>query len=183
MLHELKHHGPERVMQHLRWLKARWRVQAITDTLRYFGKRLPQMQYPSFQAQGWPIGSGMVECANKIVMQARLKGAGMHWDTATVNPMLALRCDLCNDRWSESWRHQQQWRQHHRHAQRQQQCEQRRERLIGNLKEQILRMLLLFPSSTFAPKPATLKGRTEGQKRWGRQPFSRNALSFTSAKK
>ena len=58
---------------------------------------------PDFQAQGWPIGSGMVESANKLVVEARLKGAGMHWSRASVNPLLALRNAVCNDRWAEAW--------------------------------------------------------------------------------
>ncbi len=65
---------------------------------------MAQMQYPAFQAQGWPIGSGMVESANKLVVEARLKGAGMHWSRASVNPLLALRNAVCNDRWAEAWR-------------------------------------------------------------------------------
>src|SRR5213080_123181 len=60
------------------------------------------MQYPTFQAQGWPIGSGMVESANKVVVEARLKGAGMHWSRASVNPRLALRNAVCNDRCAEA---------------------------------------------------------------------------------
>src|SRR4029434_215935 len=60
-------------------------------------------QYGVFQAEGWPIGSGMVESANKVVVEARLKGAGMHWSRASVNPLLALRNAVCNARWAETW--------------------------------------------------------------------------------
>jgi hypothetical protein len=61
------------------------------------------MQYPLFQAQGCPIGSGMVESGNKLVVEARLKGPGMHWAETSVNPMLALRNLLCSGRWREDW--------------------------------------------------------------------------------
>ncbi len=37
------------------------------------------MQYPHYRQHGWPIGSGMVESANKVVVQARIKGAGMRF--------------------------------------------------------------------------------------------------------
>ena len=37
------------------------------------------------------------------VVEARLKGAGMHWDRRHVNPMLALRTVACADRWDEAW--------------------------------------------------------------------------------
>ncbi|WP_220210727.1 hypothetical protein [Reticulibacter mediterranei] len=59
------------------------------------------MQYPRFRRDGWPIGSGMVESANKNIVEARLKGPGMHWQGNYVNPMLALRNAVCNDRWQE----------------------------------------------------------------------------------
>jgi len=61
------------------------------------------MQYPQFQAQGWPIGSGIVESGNKLVVEARMKGSGMHWAEAHVNPMLALRNVICSDRWKQEW--------------------------------------------------------------------------------
>ena len=54
-------------------------------------------------AEGWPIGSGGVESANKLVVEDRLKGAGMHWASQNVNPLLALRNTVCNDRWAEVW--------------------------------------------------------------------------------
>ena len=56
----------------------------------------------------------MVESANKLVVQARLKGAGMHWEATYVNPLLALRNGVCNDRGPECWH---QAIQHLRHLQ------------------------------------------------------------------
>ena len=56
----------------------------------------------------------MVESANKLVVEARLKGAGMHWESSHVNPMLALRNGVCHERWLEIW---QVGVQQHRHQQ------------------------------------------------------------------
>jgi hypothetical protein len=44
-----------------------------------------------------------VESANKLVVEARLKGAGMHWQRTNVDPLLALRNILCSDRWAQEW--------------------------------------------------------------------------------
>ena len=63
---------------------------------------MPHMQYPTCLAQGWPMGSGAVESGNKVVVEARLKGAGMHWARANVNPMVALRNAICSERWEEA---------------------------------------------------------------------------------
>jgi hypothetical protein len=69
----------------------------------YFTKRLAQVDYAAFQAAGYPIGSGSTESANKIVVEARLKGSGMHWARAHVDPLVALRTVACTNRWSEAW--------------------------------------------------------------------------------
>ena len=181
LLHQLKHHGPNRVLTHLERLEQHWPVPAIDDALRYFSKRLPQLQYPIFLAAGWPIGSGMVESANKVVMQARLKGAGMHWEPSNVNPMLALRNALRNERWEETWQMQQRRRKDARHAHHQLRSQRRQARLQQSLTEQIVRLCLLLPRPTPA-QPAPPKGRTEAQRRWGRQTISPKALPLRHAK-
>ena len=78
-LHTLKHEGPTAVLEALRQLAAGHpHLEEVDAALAYLEKRVGQMQSPRYQAEGWPIGSGMVESANKLVMQARLKGAGRH---------------------------------------------------------------------------------------------------------
>ena len=102
--HQLKHEGPGGVLQTVRALSAPGQTaEALQEHRQYLEKRVALMDYPTYRQQGWPIGSGSVESANKRVMQARLKGAGMRWERAHVNPMLALRTAVCNERWDESW--------------------------------------------------------------------------------
>lgn len=104
-LHELKHHGPTAVLDALAKLSLPPAQQEpVREHREYLRKRQAQMAYPTFRAAGWPIGSGCVESANKLVVEARLKGPGMHWDPRQVNPMLALRNGECNGRWEEVWR-------------------------------------------------------------------------------
>ena len=103
-LHDLKYVGPKKVLLEFQKLQRQHpQEQAITGNLAYLKKREKQIQYPTFQAQGWPIGSGIVESGNKLVVEARMKGAGMHWHETHVNPMLALRNMVCSDRWQEEW--------------------------------------------------------------------------------
>lgn len=103
-LHQLKHNGPDALLTELRQLQSQHpQSKLIQENLTYLEKRVMQMQYPHFQEQGWPIGSGCVESANKLVVEARLKGAGMHWQRENVDPMLSLRNLVCSDRWSEDW--------------------------------------------------------------------------------
>ncbi len=106
-LHLLKHRGPRPLLRLLNRLPiSAATAEALQEPREYLRKRERLMDYPSYQQAGWPIGSGMVESANKTVMQARLKGAGMHWAPPHVNPMLALRNAICNDRWAEAWEQQ-----------------------------------------------------------------------------
>lgn len=103
-LHDLKHEGPVSVLAGVRQLeKAHPDQPTITEHLAYLEKREPHMQYPTFQAAGWPIGDGAVESGNKLVVEARLKGSGMHWARPHVDPLVALRNIACNDRWEEAW--------------------------------------------------------------------------------
>jgi hypothetical protein len=102
--HDLKHDGPDGVVAELRALvDGHGELPELAKALGYLEKRQAQMQYPQFMAEGWPLGSGMVESANKLVVEERLKGAGMHWVEGNVNPLLALRNAWCNARWDETW--------------------------------------------------------------------------------
>jgi hypothetical protein len=102
LLHELKHVGPTAVLDELRRLRDQYpHLEELGKKLAYLLKREARMQYPQYRTAGWPIGSGCVESGNKVVMQARLKGPGMHWAPEHVNPMLVLRTIACNDRWEE----------------------------------------------------------------------------------
>ena len=110
--HELRHGEPARVLDELRALRAQVVSQTgdesaaattITTSLAYLEKRQAQIQYAAFAAAGYPIGSGATESANKVVIEARLKGAGMHWAAGHVSPMAALRTIAASDRWEEAW--------------------------------------------------------------------------------
>ena len=121
-LHHLKHGEPEQTLRDLRALcrelgqeldqelarkgaggDGAEAAKAVRSSLEYLEKRKGQIRYAEFQAEGYPIGSGAVESANKLVVEGRLKGSGMHWAREHVNPMVALRTVVCGDRWEEVW--------------------------------------------------------------------------------
>ena len=165
------HEGPARVLRHVSRLARR--SPQIQEQVTYLQKRRELMDYPAYRAAGWPIGSGSVESSHKLVVQARLKGPGMHWRPEHVNPTLALRLALLNGRWSESWQEQHRLRQHQQQLKRQTRQQQRL------LERQAKRQETHPPPSPVpsTPEPARQKtGRTEGQYRWGRQTFSPRLL-------
>lgn len=107
--HTLRHGDPDQVLVALCQVpvaQARCPVEAAATqeaVVSYLTKRREQLAYANFVAQGYPIGSGCVESANKLVVEGRLKGSGMHWARDHVNPMLALRAVVCSGRWDECW--------------------------------------------------------------------------------
>ena len=107
MLHDLKHQGPWRLLRSLGgWaaIGGRGKVgKAAAATAGYFEARAELLDYPGLRAAGWPIGTGAVESANKLVVEERMKGPGMHWGEAHVNPMLVLRNAQCSGRWDQEW--------------------------------------------------------------------------------
>jgi hypothetical protein len=83
------------------------RGQPLPDTVRlgvgYLFRHRWRMRYRAFRQAGCPIGSGSVESACKVVMQERMKQAGMRWSRAGAQAMLALRSVLLSERWEEVW--------------------------------------------------------------------------------
>ena len=79
-LHILKHRGPRPLLRMADRLGSDLAQQkGVGEHLDYLRKREALMQYPQFRRDGWPIGSGMGESANKKVVEARLKGAVMRF--------------------------------------------------------------------------------------------------------
>lgn len=62
--------------------------------LKYFTENKHRMLYASLAANGYHIGSGLVESACKTVVGMRLKGSGMRWSLPGAGAMLSLRSSL-----------------------------------------------------------------------------------------
>lgn len=61
------------------------------EVLGYFGNQVHRMDYPTYEANGWFIGSGAVESACKTVVGQRLKGSGMRWSEAGAHAVCHVR--------------------------------------------------------------------------------------------
>lgn len=75
----------------------------VVASLGYLARHYEQIHYREYREAGLPIGSGIVESGNNVVVGVRLKGAGMRWARANVDPMLALRNTICSNRWDQTW--------------------------------------------------------------------------------
>ena len=77
--------------------------EAVRAAISYVYHNRKRMAYEQYRQAGYPTGSGAVESACKVVVQARMKQAGMRWSRSGAQAMLALRCMLLSDRWDDVW--------------------------------------------------------------------------------
>jgi hypothetical protein len=76
----------------------------LANNVNYFQTHRQHMDYPAYRAQGWPIGSGLVESAVKQ-FNKRVKGSEQFWSLPGVESILSLRALwLAHDeRWERYW--------------------------------------------------------------------------------
>ena len=76
----------------------------IRKAQQYFTDQAARMDYPRFVARQLPIGSGVIESANKTLITAREKGAGMRWSRSGAQAVASLRAVQRSGRWEAFWR-------------------------------------------------------------------------------
>ena len=94
----------------------RWTEQerkAIQRTIGYYERNQAYMRYDHYLAQGWPIGTGVVEGACGHLVKDRMEQAGMRWTQDGAQAMLDLRAVRINGDWDAYWQFQRQ-QQHQR---------------------------------------------------------------------
>lgn len=74
-------------------------LQVLQKTIQYFENNLHRMNYPTYLANQWFIGSGAVESAHRSLVHHRMKKAGQRWSVSGANHMLNLRVCTHADRW------------------------------------------------------------------------------------
>jgi len=77
----------------------------VEKALHYFATNISRMQYGTFRAAGYFIGSGVVEAGCQTVIGARCKQSGMFWSEAGAENILALRCIHRSHRLDQFWQH------------------------------------------------------------------------------
>ncbi len=80
-------------------------ASAVEAALHYFVSNVSRMQYGTFRAAGYFIGSGVVEAGCKTVIGSRCKQSGMFWSEPGAENILAFRCIHSSRRLEEFWKH------------------------------------------------------------------------------
>ena len=78
--------------------------EAAQKELDYLERNRTRMDYCRYRAQGWFIGSGVVEAGCKRVIGQRLKQSGMFWTEPGATAVVSLRCALLSaGGWDYLW--------------------------------------------------------------------------------
>ena len=70
------------ILENWAWPRAKGLAGVRDEVLGYFRNQVHRMDYPTYAANGWYIGSGAVESACKTVVGQRMKDSGMRWGEA-----------------------------------------------------------------------------------------------------
>jgi len=87
--------------------------QVLRRTIGYYQRNRPYMRYDQYLAQGWPIGTGVVEGACRHLVKDRMEQAGMRWTKAGAQAVLDLRAVRLTGDWDAYWQFHRQ-KQHER---------------------------------------------------------------------
>jgi len=100
--------GAETVLEEMKsFLKRRIKddkKEIIEKSITYFTNHLHQMEYNRYKKNNYPIGSGVIEAACKVIIKQRLCNSGMRWTDNGARTVLALRCFNKSDGiWEQFW--------------------------------------------------------------------------------
>ena len=67
----------------------------------YISNNLDRIKYRQYKENGYFVGSGAIESGNKLIVQQRLKQAGMRWSVPGAQYVLSLRAKDESDLWEQ----------------------------------------------------------------------------------
>jgi hypothetical protein len=73
----------------------------LTKVIRYLQNNRDFMHYQTYLAQGYPIGTGVIEGACRHLVKDRFERAGMRWSKEGAQVMLDLRAVYLNGDWDD----------------------------------------------------------------------------------
>ncbi len=82
--------------------------KVVLKTAGYYRRNAPYMHYDEYLAQGWPIGTGVVEGACGHLVKDRMEQAGMRWKQEGAQAVLDLRAVRLNNDWDGYWQYHRQ---------------------------------------------------------------------------
>jgi hypothetical protein len=90
---------PMEVLGEIEGLGKRRLSKSKFDLAGYIKNNLDNIDYAAYLKNGWYIGSGAIESANRSVLQMRLKQPGMRWNQDSGQYILTLMSKAKSDLW------------------------------------------------------------------------------------
>ena len=79
--------------------------KAVDKAITYFTNHRHMMDYATYLAKGYPIGTGLIEGACGCLVRDRMQCSGMRWGVAGAQAMLQQRAVKLNGDWHDFWSH------------------------------------------------------------------------------
>lgn len=76
---------------------------ALGKAITYFGNHRHMMDYATYLAKGYPIGTGLIEGACGYLVKNRMEGSGMRWSHVGAEAILQQRAVKKNGDWHDFW--------------------------------------------------------------------------------
>jgi len=73
----------------------------VVNLRTYILNNIDRIDYPQYRKNGYFVGSGTVESSNKVILQRRLKQAGMRWSVSGAQYILSLRAKVESKHWND----------------------------------------------------------------------------------
>ena len=99
IIEKLKGGEKNEVVKILNGLKKRKIPKNTVNLHTYVMNNINKIDYKLYKEKGYYVGSGIIESGNKIVLQKRLKLAGMRWEQLYAQNLLSLRAKLESGLW------------------------------------------------------------------------------------
>ena len=77
--------------------------KAACKAVTYFNHHRDMMDYATYLAKGYPIGTGQIEGACGCLVKDRMENSGMRWSIDGAEAMLQQRAVKINGDWHDFW--------------------------------------------------------------------------------
>jgi len=101
IIEKLKDSKTQEVLQILKAFKDRKLPKGTVDLYIYIENNIDRVDYKAYKEKDYYVGSGVIESGNKVVLQKRLKLAGMRWDPLAAQYLLSLRAKYESGLWMD----------------------------------------------------------------------------------
>ena len=102
IIKKLKNSETREALEIIKKFKNRKLQKGVVNLYNYVNNNITKIDYKKYLENGYYVGSGAIESGNKVVLQKRLKLAGMRWNEITAQYLLSLRTKSESGLWANS---------------------------------------------------------------------------------